>query len=677
MIEARLPAYPLITIDPLFSIWSPSDNLYDAPTEMWTGAEKPINGNIVIDGDAKRFMGVSGAKEIIPQTACKLSMTATRYVFEDAKVRLSVTFTQPFLPSDLALAACPATYIDVECASLDGKKHDVQVIFDYSEKLVYDQAKKLTWSGYLPYPQGKIGYVGRLIQKSLTTSGDKKEIDWGWMYLAGGSEILVAGAGAVRRFYKRHKLRERKSYKKSLISYYTCEVTPEAPASYFNVLAYDDIHSINYFGSYKKGYWTKNYYNIVNVIQELTTEHDAILARLAAFDAENEKKVLARYSESYLTVLIAAYRQTFAAHKMALDGDNLLFFSKECSSNGCMATVDVSYPAVPLFLYYAPSLVKSMLVPVFDFARMRIWPFDFAPHDVGTYPFATGQAYGARNRWRVRSSYFAFIRRQIYMRSDRRKIYSLSSQMPVEECGNMLIMTAAYYRETKDLQFVKENADLLAGWAEYLVKTGIVLETQLCTDDFAGHSEKNVNLAIKGIIGIAAWGKLLNELQPGEGDAFLKTAAEYAKELEILSSVGDHATLKIDDRKSWSMKYNLVWDVLFETNLFSKEYIQKETAFYKKKMNRYGIPLDSRASYTKGDWLMWAATLANDPQAVNEAADALVRMLAETKDRRPFSDYFDTITAENKGFWHRSVLGALWLPMYFARDNEKLGIRNL
>ena len=45
------------------------------------------------------------------------------------------------------------------------------------------------------------------------------------------------------------------------------------------------------------------------------------------------------------------------------------FVSKECHSNGCAATVDVSYPSIPLFLLYNPELVRGMMRPVFKFAR--------------------------------------------------------------------------------------------------------------------------------------------------------------------------------------------------------------------------------------------------------------------------------------------------------------------
>ena len=47
-----------------------------------------------------------------------------------------------------------------------------------------------------------------------------------------------------------------------------------------------------------------------------------------------------------------------------------------------------------------------------------------------------------------------------------------------------------------DVEFVKENYDLLAKWVKYLEDFGLKPENQLCTDDFAGHLANNINLAI-------------------------------------------------------------------------------------------------------------------------------------------------------------------------------------
>ncbi|MDR3185676.1 MAG: DUF4965 domain-containing protein [Christensenellaceae bacterium] len=663
MLEVRLPAYPIITFDPLMSIWSTTDKLYDSATTMWTGVDKPINGNIIIDGVPKRFMGISGADDIIFQDKIEMSMTQTKYTFSDNVVELTVKFTQPLFLDDLALASCPIAYIDVQCISLDKKEHQVTVIFDFSEKITYDEGKKGTRSGMIPLPE-KIAYLGRALQKPLTTAGDRKEIDWGWLYISGESKILTSSVAKMKKYFKKFEFSESRNTRKILVSEHSGVIDENKGLNYYNIFAYDDVSSINYFGQHKKGFWTTKYYNILNAIQEATKNHDANLLKAQDFDNKVESETIAKYGRDYLVLLIAAYRQTLAAHKLVQDENGMLCFSKECGSNGCLGTVDVSYPAAPLFLIYAPEIIKALLVPVFDFARMKSWPYEFAPHDVGCYPFATGQVYGIKGIvHNIKSSYFATVRRHVYRMSGRKKLYSLHSQMPIEECGNMLILTAAYFLETSDIAFVKHNTDILQKWANYLVSKGIYLSNQLCTDDFAGRSANNVNLAIKSIMGIAAWGLVLNKLQSREGEYYIVRASELSKELMKVTDLGDHMAMTIDNRDSWSLKYNLIWDKIFETNLFNADFLNREIEFYKTKILPYGIQLDSRSACAKTDWEIWVAALG-DIDFIKDISASIVKMLAESKDRVPFTDRYDVVNANYQEFCHRSVQGGLWMVAY-------------
>lgn len=652
-VTVRTPATPLVLHDPYFSIWSFNDALTAGPTRHWTGAEQQLDGSIRIDGRTFRFMGDDPEFPPLPQLQRAIWPTRTIYDFEGAGIHLTLTFFTPTLPRDLDVLSRPLTYLTWTVRAVDGRAHSVRLGFSASAQLaVNDEHEPVVW-GTSRVGDMTVMHIGTSAQPMLAKAGDNLRIDWGWADLAvprqPGMSTETVGQSQFRKDEAGGKQAQSDDLAMPrpprvdlpvLAVFFDLGEVSQTPVTRQAMLAYDDREAVEYLHRQLPDYWRRNGQTMPGMLLAAEREEDSLRSRGIAFDHALASDLQRAGGEKYEQLAILAYRQTFAAGKLVagIDGTPLLF-SKENSSNGCTDTVDVTYPASPLFLLLNPRLLEAELRPVLEYASLPRWPWPFAPHDVGTYPLANGQVYGGGAKSEV-------------------------DQMPVEESGNMLILFDAIAHAEGNARFAAQYWPLLSRWAGYLRANGLDPGNQLSSDDFTGHLAHNANLSIKAILALGSYAQLAQMLhKDADASSYRQAAQQMAVQWMRMASDGDHTRLAFNLPGTWSQKYNLVWDRILGLHLFSPTLAQSEVRFYLSHANRFGVPLDNRHTYTKLDWSAWTAALADNQQDFEALIDPLYRFMTETPTRVPLSDWFDTVTGAQVGFQARSVVGGVYIEM--------------
>jgi hypothetical protein len=637
-----------------------ADQLNSETTRHWTGTPQSMTSYIRIDGIAFRLMGAERNDKVpaLAQRSLEITPTQSIYTFGSAALELILTFTSPRLPHDLDVLSWPITYLTWSARSLDEKNHAVQLYFDASSDIAVNTSDQpVNWSR-LQADGLQVLRVGSREQPMLQKSGDNLRIDWGYFYVATPTsedarqaandravtrEAFLSGGRVIAEdAFAEHNPRVRYNPVRNpvLAVSFDLGTINSRPVSRYVVLAYDDLYSLEYFNRRVRPYWRRNGAETSGLLHDATTHYDQVMAKCNQFDRDLMADLARIGGKEYAQLCALSYRQSMAAHKLAVDVDGtLLFFSKENFSNGSINTIDVFYPSAPLFLLMNPKLLRGSVEPILQYASMPRWPWPYAPHDLGTYPLANGQTYGGGEQ-------------------------SESNQMPVEESGNMLLLVAGIAKAEGNADLAGKYWPVLTKWAEYLRDKGLDPENQLCTDDFAGHLARNANLSLKAIEGLGAYA-LLAEMsgRKSESQKYRAIAIDYAQKWMKLADDGDHYVLAFGNPGTWSQKYNLVWDRILGLKLFPPEVARKEIAFYKTKQNVYGLPLDNRAEYTKLDWLVWTATLADNPADFQALIAPAYKWTNETPTRVPLTDWYMTTDGKQRGFQARSVVGGVFIKM--------------
>lgn len=350
---------------------------------------------------------------------------------------------------------------------------------------------------------------------------------------------------------------------------------------------------------------------------------------------------------NYTLLTTLAVRQAFGALEYANTTDNPLIFLKEISSDGNVNTVDVIFPFHPITIYLNPDILRYLLDPIYINSENFHWPFQFTIHDIGArFPNATGHDDGE------------------------------AEMQPLEECGNIIIMTLAYAQRKNDTEYLNQHYTILRQWNDYLVNDSLIPANQISTDDFAGSLANQTNLAVKGIIGIEAMAVIANLTGHfDDGANFTNISHTYIDQwVDLAAAAGadpPHTTLNYGNDSTYSLLYNIFPDKELGLGLVPQQTFDQQSDFYPAIIANYtyGAPLDTRGNYTKSDWQIYCASVAS-PDTKAAFIDKIASFVSGTPTNTPLTDLFyvesgdhPVINNQTVLFENRPVVGGFFAPL--------------
>ena len=661
----RPPAVPLAVRSPYLSTWMPADNLAGTWPSFWTGRTTAMTGIAHIDGVPFLFLGAPNISGTVlrgmAQRSLTLTATRSQYVFEGGGVELTLTFLSPIEPGDLRRQSMPLSYLTAGVRSTDKGVHDVGLYFDISGEWAHgNSGTKIHWSQeqvsgtrgttltslfFTPDTPGVLAENGDMASWGSVVWSATNQPGLTWQI--GADTAVRPGLIANGKLADTADTNQPRAISDNWpVFAFHFDLGSVGRSTQSAVISVGHVRepAVSYLGTPLPPLWRSYWSTWQDMAGFFHGEADAAQARTADFDARVKREATAVGGSKYAGLCALSMRQAFAGTELVSRNGKPWAFLKEISSDGNVSTVDVTYPAMPVFVYADPEYLALLLAPLLEYAEHGGWPKTFAQHDLGSsYPNANGHNDGNEE------------------------------DMPVEESANMLIMSAAYLDRTDAATakaFATGHYAVLKQWADYLAANALDPGNQNQTDDFTGWIAHSANLALKGILAIGAMSRIATAVgNAADAAAYLATAKDYIGQwvTKAQDATSDHLKLAYDQPGTWSLKYNGYPDALLGLNLVPRAVAKAEGDWYLTQVNQYGIPLDRRHSYTKGDWEMWTAAWLKDHPVSDYLVGSLYDFANTSPSRAPFTDWYDTVTNHQNGFQARPVVGGIFALLSLSK----------
>jgi hypothetical protein len=375
--------------------------------------------------------------------------------------------------------------------------------------------------------------------------------------------------------------------------------------------------AINYLGAPHTGYYRSKYANTVDAVVGFFADYSAALAESKNLHAAVIGAATSTVNAQYADIISLSVRQAFGGTDLvipesSLDTSKARMFMKEISSDGNVNTLDVIFPAYPIFRLVNPEYLRMQLEPLLSYMQAGLWPHNYAVHDLGSnYPNATGHNLGN------------------------------AEFMPLESTGDLIMLTLAYQQASGNTAFAKTYQTLLTGYANYLSANGTYPILQFSTNDVLGQLVNQTNLAIKSAVGLTAFGALYGI------SSYTSAGVAMANKISTLGlGLGQSGSSQFYNLQygsnTWFMGFNLVADYWLGLSTFPSSANAMQSAIYGGTGRQAaGVPLDGAVAFGKTDWQMWSAS-ASSTATRNQMVADLHAYISNGINTAPLSDRYLT-----------------------------------
>lgn len=367
--------------------WLPGNQAADLPSatpQFWTGQNLTWAVLARVDDITYNLFGVPSApSNTVSASLLYATYTATHttFILAAGAATFRLDFLSPVSPNDYVRQSLPFSYLTVFASSSGSSR--IQIYSDVDE----------TWTGQSGDTVAKATAAGGTTVFQLTVanaavySQNMDQALWGQVVFASrpssssaltsqsGSAASVRGqfvscgalSGAVPTYAAKDVVG---------IAHDLGSVTTEQSVTF--AIGYTREKEVNYLGNARTGYYRATYPDPIAAVGHFLDDYVAAADESQSIDQILENRAIEAAGTNYSDILALSTRQAWGAVDVTIPNDTLdtkdiLVFMKEISSDGNVNTIDVIYPAFPIFYVMNPDYIRLLLEPVLRYLAAGRW----------------------------------------------------------------------------------------------------------------------------------------------------------------------------------------------------------------------------------------------------------------------------------------------------------------